>query len=1512
MTKRTTLLIFVFLCFIKGSFGQAVETPSAKKIPNQLIIHNDTLIDNYFWLRDKYSPEVINYLYAENEYADEMMKSSSLLQKVLFEEYKSRRNQTYNTRPTKSDGYYYYNKYEKSKEYEVVCRKKDSLTSKEQVVLDVNKLAANHGYISVSGTVMSPDQSLMYYGIDSKGNRLSDFYLKNIDKDSVFESDTLKQINSLVWAEDNKTVFYAMPEPKTLRSYRIYRHILGTPVKSDILVFEETDNLFNADISKSSSKNYFFINSGSSTTSESWYFKADGIEFTPKLFLKKKKNSIYSLDHYEGDEFFITSNLNAINNRFSKTKIYEPEPGQWVDVIAARANVMLLKIEMTKDYLLVQEKENAQSRIRIINKQTQQDELLPIDVTFCETAFSIPDYDYNRSNTIEFSYSNMVTPQKELSYNLYTHEKKILEQDTILGNYNPNIYEVKRIYATASDGAKVPITLAHKKGLVLDGNNPIYLNSYGSYGIATTGNFSASYLSYLERGFVVAVAHIRGGNDLGRQWYDDGKMLKKKNTFTDFISCAEYLISEKYTNPKKLAIRGGSAGGLLMGAVTNMRPDLFACVNANVPFVDVINTMLDESLPLTTGEFEEWGNPKNKEYYQYMKTYSPYDNVVRKSYPNILVTAGYDDSQVAYWEPAKWVAKLRTCKADTNLLLLKTTMQGGHEGPSGRYSQWKSAAFELAFVMRSLGIKENYLTISGKVVDENKTELPFANVYIEGTTNGTTTNINGEFSLRVKEINNISLVAQSLGFATHKEKLNIDTPSDNLILKLKSENILMNEVVVSSNAKDPAIRIIKEAIRLRKENLENLNCFSADVYMKATARLLEIPKKGPIRKLLINDGDTTIGLVYLSESVAKYYFQRPDKTKEEMIASKVAGAKQGFSWNRVEDVFVSFYEPTIKFGYSERPFVSPIAPTAMFSYKYKYKGTIFVDDKPIHKIQVMPRIKGDPAFYGDIYITEDNYQLYSCNLYGIKEQQIEFTDTAYLKQEMTKIDSIWVPMQLQTYALISVLGIKATELSRATMSNYTINKKFPPNFFSKELFRINPEANKKDTSYWQTTRPSVLTEEERKHYTKGDRLEVLKTSKQFRDSVLKVKNKFKMGEFLLSGYTRQYDDEKYYKDISIPGLLFLTNYNTVQGTNVDLNINYTQRDKATYKTTMLSLYTQYGFDNKKLYSGLTYESDLDRVKKKKVSFNVGRYAMQINNQLPIFPVVNSLYTLLGKQNYMKLYNEDKLTGGYKQELINGLIISTEASYKIREPLSNTSYYYWIENNKREFTSNDPLAPLNFSPAFQKHQLVVVNLSANIIPFASYEVYPYEKRYRTKWPEISINYKKGIATKDASFNYDFISAGLGKDISIRTWGNLSIDVVGGKFFNAGNMNFIDYNHFFGNQTVLLNGDKNKYTETRMGLVTFKALPYYSYSTNNQYVEMHIEHNFNSFFVGKIPLLRKTGIYEVVGTNVLITPQIMYTEYYVGMDNILKFLRIDGVATYSNSGKPQYNIRVGLRL
>ncbi|MFN7313430.1 MAG: DUF5686 family protein [Bacteroidota bacterium] len=1513
------LVLSLFNCLI--TFAQNDKPPVADKIPHKTIIHQDTLHDNFFWMRDKYSAEVVNYLYASNAYSDMMMKPSALLQKVIYDEMRGRIIESRDSRPNKVKNYYYYTRTIKDKDYPAIYRKKDSLTATEQLVLDLNKLSEQFMYFSLMTSAISPDQQLYAYGIDNKGNNIGKLYIKHIDTDSLLSIDTIPAITSFIWGESSNFFYYTIPEAKTNRSYRVYRHVLGTHYSNDELILEELDATYQIGLGKTSSREYITFSISKTESNETYYIKSNVTQGRPTLYLKRQPKTIYSIDHYEGNEFYITTNHQAINYKLVKTPISNNNPLKWETVIPARKNILLENIELVKNFMIYEEKENAQERIIIRNRTTGNTDTIKSPFPIYSTGFSFDEYDYNTSNTINYSITNDIEPNTLYSYDLNTGKSTFIERDSLNEPYQSNQYETVRIYAPSHDGMLVPITLAYKKGIVLNGNNPVLLTGYGSYGSPNQPGFSSSEISFLNRGIILATAHTRGSNDLGMTWYEDGKLLKKKNTFYDFIACAEYLIKQKYTRPEKLAIQGGSAGGLLMGAVVNMRPDLFKCVVANVPFVDVMNTMLDETIPLTTFEFEEWGNPKNKTYYQYMKSYSPYDNVKAQNYPNMLVTAGYNDAQVGYWEPAKWVAKLRELKTDTNQLLFKTNMEGGHQGASGRYAALKERAFELAFIMHHLGIKEQYLTLKGKVIDANNSAVEYANIYIEGSGIGTNSNSEGEFTMRLKSTDNIVIVVQSIGFEKQRIKIDMNTRTKDLVIKMRSDNVLLKTAMITADGKDPALGIMKKAMNKRKENFDKVKSFSADVYMRSNVRLDEIPKKIPVLLTLANTGDkidsNLLGLVYLSESVAKYHFEKPDNVKETMIASRVAGQKQGFSFNRVEDVFINFYEPAVQLSYySERPFISPVAPLAMLSYSFKFKGTFTVDGNDIYKIQVIPLRKGDPLFHGHIYISSNNYQIHGVDLFITKDAQIEFVDTLFLQQEMTNENNLLMPLQLKIFSHIKVFGFKATDMSVATMSNYKVNEPYAKNFFSYEVFNIEKGANKKDTTYWNGTRTVVLTDEEFKHYKKSDSIYAARNTPEYLDSMNRVNNRFKWTNLLIGGYDYSKRNDTLFKSIRLNTIPFAFGFNTVEGIFMNYSANwrkYNYETKAFYSFTPV---IRYGFSNNNLTGGFQYIKSIEPKKSTYLNITAGSFITQYNSVEPITPFLNTVYSLIERQNFSKLLQKNMVSSTINTELFNGFYAAINVQWLQRIALNNNNNYAFIDEKKRTYTSNNPQAPNNDEPAFKTHTGMEYKISLRYVPKQRYESYPnYKRIIGSNYPDIYASFKQGIGLNGVNYNYQLLEAGTGKDFELLLLGNLSFDVNAGLFLNTKNQLFADYKHFNGNQTLFLTNPDNRNVigdESRTRLTAFHALNYYALSTNKAFVEIHAMHNFRSLLIGKIPLLRKTMAQEIVGINFLQTGNISYSEFYVGLANIYTLLRVDAGTVLGNNTNTGWFIRFGLGL
>lgn len=675
-----------------------IKPPIAKVKPSETIYHGEVYHDNYAWLKEKTNPEVIEYLEAENNYLKEMMSHTKTFQESLFKEMLGRINETDISVPEKLENYYYYSRTEKGKQYRIHCRKLAKDDSTEEILLDLNKLSEGHDYLSLGVYKISPNHKYLAYSIDNDGSESYTLHIKDLTTGENL-NDQIKNSSSVEWLNDNSTLMYSILD-EAKRPYKAFRHQLGNDSEKDELIYHEKDEAFFLNISKTNSQKYIFITMVSQTTSEVYYLDADNNNDKAKLVEKKIKDVEYYLEHHDNSFFIITNSEQSKNFKIMKTSVNTPSKDNWKEFIGHRDNVRIDYIHIMKNYMIIYERENGLKTIRI---KTDNDDYY---VDFPEPVYSFypaKNRDYN-SNLLRFQYTSLTTPETVFDFNMDDKTREIKKQYEVLGGYDQNNYISERIFAPSHDGTLVPISIVYKKGINRDGSNPLYLYGYGSYEISMDVNFSSNRLSLIDRGFVFAIAHIRGGGDMGRQWYEDGKFLKKKNTFKDFIASAEYLINEKYTSKDNITIMGGSAGGLLMGAVTNMRPDLFKLVISYVPFVDVINTMMDPSLPLTVIEYDEWGNPNEKEYFDYMKSYSPYDNIEAKDYPTMYVVGGLNDPRVGYWEPAKYVAKLRTMKTDNNMLFLKTNMGAGHGGASGRYDHLKEVAEEYAFVLSMYNI----------------------------------------------------------------------------------------------------------------------------------------------------------------------------------------------------------------------------------------------------------------------------------------------------------------------------------------------------------------------------------------------------------------------------------------------------------------------------------------------------------------------------------------------------------------------------------------------------------------------------------------------------------------------------------------------------------------------------------------------------------------------------------------------------------------------------------------
>ena len=691
---------------------QTVEKPIAEKVPKELTAHGDTRIDNYFWMRltdeqktaenpDEQTQKVLNYLNAENEYLDKIMGHTKGFQDNLFEEIKGRIKQQDESVPYFKNGYWYYTRYEVGQEYPILCRKPKTLDAGEEIMLNVNEMADGHEFYDIGGLSVSPDNKLMAFSEDTLSRRFYTLKFKNLESGEILNEEIKNTAGGAAWANDNKTVFYTTKNEVTLLTEKIKRHTLGEIIDDDEVVYHENDPSFYIGVYRSKSGKYIIIANRSTLSNDYQILSTDDPYGSFKQFAVRESNLEYSIDHFE-NKFYINTNWEAKNFRLMEADESSTDKENWKEVIAHRDDVLIEGVEVFTDFIVMDERKEGLTNLRIINQKNGDEHYL----NFGEAAYTAyistnPEF---ASDWLRFDYSSMTTPNSTFDYNMVSKERVLKKQQEVVGGHNPEDYETERIYAKGRDGVEVPISMVYKKGFEKDGTKPLLLYGYGSYGSTTDPSFSSVRLSLLDRGFAFAIAHVRGGQLLGRHWYDDGKLLKKNNSFFDFIDCAQYLIQENYTSSEHIYAQGGSAGGLLMGVVINFEPTLFHGIIAAVPFVDVITTMSDPTIPLTTNEYDEWGNPAGKESYDYIKTYSPYDNVEAKEYTHLLVTAGLFDSQVQYWEPAKWVAKLRDYKTDENLLVLHTNMEAGHGGASGRFERYKEIALEYAFLFDLEGI----------------------------------------------------------------------------------------------------------------------------------------------------------------------------------------------------------------------------------------------------------------------------------------------------------------------------------------------------------------------------------------------------------------------------------------------------------------------------------------------------------------------------------------------------------------------------------------------------------------------------------------------------------------------------------------------------------------------------------------------------------------------------------------------------------------------------------------
>jgi len=696
MSRFVKVLTMVLLTSLLAGCSGNPEPPLAKKVHHELVAHGDVRVDDYYWLKDREDPEVIAYLEAENAYVEEVLSPLQGLRTELFEEMKARIKKDESSAPYELNGYWYYTRFVEGGEYSLHCRRPGTMDGAEEIMFDGNAMAAGHDYFALRGVEVSPDSRLAVFGTDTVGRRFYSLRFRNLETGETLADEIPDVKANVAWAMDNKTVFYGKQDPETLRSYQIWRHELGTKVGNDVLVYEEQDETFSCYVTRTKSDRYLMIASRQTLSTEYRLLEADNPTGEFRVFQPRQRDLEYTVDHH-GDRFVILTNLHATNFRLMDCPVDKTWLAHWREVVPHRKEVLLEDFEVFQDFMVLSERYDGLTHLKVVDLKDGSSHVLDFgEPTWSAWAAYNPQMD---TTNLRYGYTSLTTPYSTFAYDMKTRDRTLLKQQEVLGDFDPANYQAEYIHVTARDGVQVPVSLVYRKGFVRDGKAPLLLYGYGSYGYSIDAGFRSTRLSLLDRGFVFAIAHVRGGEEMGRTWYDSGKLLHKMNTFNDFIDCGRHLVAAGYAAPDRLFAEGGSAGGLLMGAIINLAPDLWTGIGAHVPFVDVVTTMLDDTIPLTTGEYDEWGNPHDKKYYDYMMSYSPYDNVTAQAYPAMLVTAGLHDSQVQYWEPAKWVARLRTLKTDDNVLLLRTNMDSGHGGKSGRFRALEETALGYAFFL---------------------------------------------------------------------------------------------------------------------------------------------------------------------------------------------------------------------------------------------------------------------------------------------------------------------------------------------------------------------------------------------------------------------------------------------------------------------------------------------------------------------------------------------------------------------------------------------------------------------------------------------------------------------------------------------------------------------------------------------------------------------------------------------------------------------------------------------
>ena len=1499
-------LLFLFLFSFSSLIAQEKEYPVAIKRPHSIILHKDTVRQPYFWMKEKNTPEIVNYLEEENFYTERKMKPHAILQKKIFEEMRSMIKEDTKTRYTKNDNYYYYQRSVSDKEYPILCRKKGDTTANEQVYFDINKVASEIGYFNlVSPSIFKNNQLFVYIAVTDGGD-FGRMYIKDLEKDT-FLLDQISNVSSFRLMEDNQHIIYKKRDANNLLGNQLYVHKIGSDTLTDIKLFSSTKKSESLSFYISESKKYLILTlSTFNRTEQVLVLDLEKGFGSPFVEVFKGRDIIrYYINHIEGESFVVYTNENAPNFQIKnvnlltdkKEKIILPE-----DKYGELNNLMY-----KNDYLLYSHSTKGVNRLSFMNTKTKAVKSIPIIDSAGVMNFA--DLMEKDSTHFEFTFSSMKTIAATYRYDLVRDSFYIVERDSF-DFFKETDYVTERVWTLSRDGEKVPVDLIYPKGFKKDGSHPMYLTGYGCYGNNLDPTFQFLSTFYLKRGFAFGIVHVRGESFLGQNWHRSGMLDWKKNTFNDFEDATRYLIKEKYTSPKRVVAQGGSAGGMLMGAIANQAPELYGAIIADVPFVNTLEDMQDTLWPNIKMHFEEIGNPFKKMEYEYIKSYSPLHNIKKQAYPPMLVTAGYNDSRVPYWSPAQYVARLREMKIDTNLLLLKTEMGSGHFGGSGRYTAMKEYAFKIAFMLQALGIQENYLQIKGQIIDENNRPITYANIQVQGTDETTTTDYNGEFNFEIRATTNLPvLLIEAVGFKNKRFVFDQKTRIKGLKITLVSNSKLLKTIVIDKS-KNFANEVIKKANK-RKDYYDRLiDNYSVNIYHKSVGQLDSVPKNIELLgiKVIKIENDSLKGIVFMSESVAKYEFKKPDLFKEEVLSSRVVGDKSKIDQNRNYSHQYNFYQDLIEIFGLEKRFVSPIADGSMFIYKYKYLTEFYDGNDLVYVIKVEPRNLSEAAFSGNIFIRDKTFDIHSLDLYLTKRTGISMDTVRFIIQNKLINDSISLPKTAHIEAKDKFLNIKMTRRMDAKYYNYEVNKVFPKKYFDKQVYRVQEGVNKKDSVYWKENRKIILSDKEMDFENRRkkmlDTMKIGGNKDTVRSKSSTISNFFQ--NLFLSGYSYQYKNKSTF---SIESALSKIRYNTVEGFSKTILAKYYKPIFDSIDSTLIKSHTfqnphRYGFASKKYFGALDYQFD-NYSNQQTFNVTLGDFIFQYNANDPIDPFVNGLYSLVDKRNYMKLYGKQFVKFIFSDQLLSGPFVKLSAEFAHRYALQNHDSLTWIKKTSH-FTSNNPLNPFNDQLSFVDNNILKLSFSGSYKIGERYEIiFKQRNSLGSKYPRINWLIEQGIGN---TFNYTQFELSLDQTIRLGYWGKFSFDFHGGTFLNKKEMNFIDYKHFNGNQTLFLKNGINAASNANFNY--FNALNYYDFSTNDSYLELHVQHRFLGVLLNKIPLIKRLNFSELVGINAVYTSNNRkYQEIYFGIENI-KALRIDFVAPYQVGIPFKPVIRIGI--